>query len=94
MRNASPPHGRRLEPFALAILLLFGAGALRKRRRALRNLLYIGILCVGSAAAIFSLSGCTSHNGFFDQAPQNYSVTITANAGNLQHTDTVTLNVQ
>ncbi|MGD0735468.1 MAG: Ig-like domain repeat protein [Terracidiphilus sp.] len=94
MRNASPPLGRRLEPFALAFLLLFGAGALRKRRRALRNLLYVGILCVGSAAAIFSLSGCGGHNGYFDQAPQNYSVTITATAGSLQHTATVTLNVQ
>jgi hypothetical protein len=94
MRNTSPPPGRRLEPFALAFLLLFGAGALAKRRRAMRNLLYVGILCVGSAAAIFSLSGCGGHNGYFDQAPQNYSVTITATAGSLQHTATVTLNVQ
>ena len=90
----SPPAtGRRMEPFALAFLVLFGAGAMRRNRRALRRSLYVVVLlAVGAAAA--TLSGCGTSNGFFNQAAQNYSVTITATSGTLAHTAAVTLNVQ
>ena len=92
-RAPSPPAESRMAPFALAFLLLFGAGALRKRGRALRRLLCIAALLLGGAAATSILSGCAG-NGFFAQAPQNYSVTITATSGNLQHSATFTVNVQ
>jgi hypothetical protein len=94
-RDASQqPPGRKLEPFALALLLLFGAGSLRRRGRALRNLLSLVLLLLGGAAATLTTSGCGAANGFFNQTPQSYSVTITATSGNLQHATTVTLNVQ
>jgi hypothetical protein len=90
---ARPSVGRRMEPFALAILLLFGIGGLRKRGRNLRRTLGVMVLLLGGAATLV-ISGCGGNNGYFAQAPQNYTVTITATAGNLVHTTTVTLNLQ
>ena len=45
-REPPPSGGRKLAPFALAFLLLFGAGSLRKRGRALRGLLCVLLLLV------------------------------------------------
>jgi hypothetical protein len=78
----------------LALLALIGLGGLRRRGRPLQRFLCIVALLTGGAAATFSLSGCGSGNGFFDQAPQNYTITITATAANLQHSATVMLNLQ
>jgi predicted outer membrane repeat protein len=91
----SPPTSTsgRAAPLALAFLLLFGVGTLRKRTKALRNLLCIAVLLVGGAAAAV-LSGCGGFNGFFAQAPQTYTITLTATAGGLNHSGKVTLNVQ
>ena len=83
-----------MAPLALAALGLLGLGGLRKRGRALKRLLCVIALVAAGAAATLSLSGCGSTTGFFSQAPENYTVTITATAGSLQHTATVTLNVQ
>jgi hypothetical protein len=81
----------RMAPFALAMLLLVGAGRLRRRARALSRMLSVWML----AAAIFTaLAGCGGANGFFNKAPQNYTVTTTALAGTLQHSTTFTLNLQ
>jgi hypothetical protein len=86
-------NGRRFTPFALGFLLLFGTGTLRKRRRALRGLL--SVLALAGLGAMAGLaSGCGGNAGFFAQAPQNYSVTVTAKAANLEHTSTISLNVQ
>jgi Bacterial Ig-like domain (group 3) len=93
VHRETAPSGRKLEPIALGFLLLFGAGALRKRGRALRGLLCVLLLAGASAAAVM-LSGCGTNSGLFAQAPQNYTVTVTATAGNIQHTSTITLNVQ
>ncbi len=87
---ASP--GRKPAPFALAFLLLFGAGALRKRPGILRSLLCMLVLASAGAAATM-VSGCGG-GGFFAQPPQNYTVTVTATAANLQHSTTITLNMQ
>jgi CSLREA domain-containing protein len=95
--NRAPPApspGRRGAPISLALLALFGLGGLRRRGRALKRFLCIVALLTGGAAATLSLSGCGSGNGFFDQAPQNYTITITATAGSLQHSANVMLNVQ
>lgn len=89
----SPPAtGRRVTPFALALLLLFGVGGMRRNGRHLKRLLSLLILLAAGAAAT-AFSGCGG-NGFFTQAPQNYTITITATAGSLEHSATVTLNVQ
>ncbi|MGC2607549.1 MAG: hypothetical protein WA419_18535, partial [Silvibacterium sp.] len=61
--------------------------------RALRGLLCVLLLASAGLAATM-LSGCGSANGFFTQASQNYTMTITVTAGPLEHTTTVTLNVQ
>jgi large repetitive protein len=92
-RESRPSGDRKLAPFALVCLLLFGVGSMRKRRRALRGLFYLLVL-IGAGTATSMMSGCDSPNGFFTQSPQNYTVTITATAGSLEHTTTVTLNVQ
>jgi 6-phosphogluconolactonase (cycloisomerase 2 family) len=86
-------NGRRYTPIALGFLLLFGTGTLRKRRCALRALLSVLVLAgVGAMASL--TTGCGANTGFFAQSPQNYSVTVTAKASNLEHTSTFTLNVQ
>lgn len=89
----APSVGRRVAPFALAFLLLFGMGSLRRNSRNLRRMLFVAALLLGGAATT-TLSGCGGANGFLTLAPQNYTITITATSGNLQHTSTVTLNVQ
>ena len=94
---ASPPTGlpARLVPIALGLLLLplAGAGRMRKHGRRMRNIFYVLVLACSALSATI-LSGCGSGNGFFAQAPQNYNLTITATAGSVQKSATVTLNVQ
>jgi CSLREA domain-containing protein len=95
LEHSQPPSAhRRIAPFTLAFLLLFGVGSLRRRRRALQRMLVLAVLALGCAAAALSVTGCGAPNGYFSQAPQNYSITITATAGPLQHSASVTLNVQ
>lgn len=86
-----PSRGRRMAPFALGFPLLFGAGTLRKRGRKLRGLLCV-LALAGTGAVAGLTTGCGTNSGFFAQAPQNYTVTLTATAANLQHSTTITLN--
>lgn len=89
---SSPATGHRLEPFALALLLLCGMGGMRRYGRNVRRMLAVVILLTAGAAAMV-LTGCAG-NGFFTQSPKSYSVTITATSGTLVHSAAVTLNVQ
>jgi hypothetical protein len=89
---SSPATGRRLEPFALALLFLCGMGGMRRYGRNVRRMLAVVILLTAGAAAMV-LTGCGG-NGFFTQSPKSYSVTITATSGTLVHSAAVTLNVQ
>jgi len=41
-----------------------------------------------------ALTGCGASNGFFGEAQRAYTVILTATSGTVQHTTTVTLNVQ
>jgi probable HAF family extracellular repeat protein len=94
---ASPPTGlpKRIAPFALALLLLplLGAGRMRRHGRRMRQVFCV-LLLAGGALSATVLTGCGSANGFFAQAPQDYKLTITATAGTVQKSATVTLNVQ
>jgi CSLREA domain-containing protein len=91
--NPRSAPGRKLAPFALAFLLLFGVGGLRKSGRKLRGLLCV-LALAGGALLAMGTSGCAGHPGFFAQSPQNYTVTVTATSANLQHSATINLNVQ
>jgi hypothetical protein len=64
---------------------------MRRSGRAVRRLFALVLLLACGAAATL-VSGCGG--GFFAQAPQNYNVTITATSTNLQHSVSVTLNVE
>lgn len=89
----SPPSQTHRAPhFALAFGLLAGLGALRKRARRLRNM-GMALLLLAGGLATFAVSGCGG-SGFFAQSAENYTITVTATAGNLEHTATFTLNVQ
>jgi hypothetical protein len=50
------------------------------------------LLFLAGLAGTGALTGCGSHNGFFGQVPQNYTVNVMATSGTVQHA--VTLNVQ
>jgi Bacterial Ig-like domain (group 3)/MBG domain (YGX type) len=81
-------------PWSLALLLLPLAGARRLRRssRRLQKLLLAAVFLFAGVA----LAGLTGCGGGASAAPQsqNYSITVTAASGPVQHTSTVTLNVQ
>jgi hypothetical protein len=83
--------GRNLSLFALLLLLLSVA---RKRKGMVRRLCLF-LLILGGAATASILTGCgTSSNGFFAQAQQSYTITVTATSGTLQYSSTITLIVE
>ena len=93
---ASNKFERNAASVALGLLLLPFAAARRMRRRATvagRHILRMLVLLAGALTAM-GLTGCGTHNGFFDQAPQTYNLTMTATSGSVQHSVNATLNVQ
>lgn len=93
--HADASHGlhRGGELAALAGLLL--PLCLRRRMRGkLGAKLAVMLLIFGSLAGMGTMIGCGSRNGFLAQAPANYNIVVTATSGTVQHTATVTLNVQ
>jgi sugar lactone lactonase YvrE len=86
--------GRRLAPFALALLLLPFAGRLRRAGRRLSRAVSLLLLLGAGLAAAAGLSGCGSSSGFFGQQQTTYTVTVTGTSGALSHSTTVTLTVE
>jgi len=86
--------GRRLAPFALALLLLPFAGRLRRSAKRLAGTMTLLLMLLGGMFAMTALSGCISGGGWFAQQPQTYTVTATGTSGALSHSSTVTLIVQ
>jgi len=84
----------RLAPFSLALILLPFAGRLRKSGKRLGRLLAVVLLAGAGAATLAGLSGCGSNTGFFAQAQQSYTVTVTVSSGALSHTSNLTLTVE
>jgi hypothetical protein len=76
-------------PLLLGFLLMPLAGMRRVRRHRM-FVLFASVTLVG----VMSLSGCGGQNGFNSQAPENYTITVTAASGQLSHSFNVTLNVQ
>ena len=84
---------RRVPPVVWSILFVPFLGTLRRRNKSLRWT-FCRLLLVGATlAAITGLNGCGSNsNGFFNQSPQTiYPLTVTATAGAVSHSVTVTL---
>jgi hypothetical protein len=86
---------RRLEPFALALLLLPFAGRMRRTGKKLGRAISILLLVVAAITATAGLSGCgASGSGFFAQAPNTYTLTVTGTSGTLSRTTSLTLTVE
>jgi large repetitive protein len=74
-------------------LLLLPIGCRGRTRKRLGQVSLFAFLLIG---VLFSMviTGCGDDSGFLRQEPQNYTLTITATSGPVQHIATVTLNVQ
>ena len=85
-------HGldRGFTPIALSMLLLPFATARRMRKSGRKMLGWLSLLLVVFCGAM-SLSGCA---GSSSAQAKNYTITITATSGAMQHTSTVALQVQ
>ncbi|MGC1364042.1 MAG: hypothetical protein WA826_22945, partial [Silvibacterium sp.] len=77
------------------LLLLPLTGMRKIRRRLSRHLLVILILLAGLGGVV-GLSGCGSPAGMGagGSTPQSYSFTVTASAGSLQHSASLTVEVK
>ncbi|MGC2544486.1 MAG: MBG domain-containing protein, partial [Silvibacterium sp.] len=93
--NTAPPLSERLAPVAFGLLLLPLTGMRKIRRRLSRHLLVILILLAGLGGVV-GLSGCGSPAGMGagGSTPQSYSFTVTASAGSLQHSASLTVEVK
>ena len=87
--------GRKLAPFAFALLLLPFAGRMRRAGKNLGRAISILLLVVAALTATIGLNGCgASSSGFFAQAPKTYTLTVTGTSGTLSRTTSLTLTVE
>ena len=91
-RPARPGHNP--QPFTLALLLFPLAVGLGRSRKQLRRALCLALLLVAGLGATVGLSGCGVPTGYFNQAPQTYTVLVTGASGSLSHAVPVTLTVE
>jgi hypothetical protein len=77
--------------FVLALLFAPFAGR-RTLRRGMKA--WALLLAVLAPMLTLALTGCGAPNGFLKQAPQTYTLTVTASGGGVQHSQAVTLIVQ
>jgi hypothetical protein len=88
----APLFSRTRVPLAIALLLLplIGARRLRRQGRNLSRMLCVLLLLLGMAT--MALSGCGGQTKSATET--NYTLTITATSGNLQHSTDLTLTLQ
>jgi hypothetical protein len=94
-KEVAPPIGRKLAPLALALFLipLLGAGRLRRQGRRLSRLASLLLLLVCTLAGVMmTVTGCGG--AAFKATLQNYTITVTSTSGNVQHSASVTLEVE
>lgn len=84
----------RLPPVLWGALLLPFAIRLRRAGKRLGQTAAWLLLLAAGAISVAGMSGCGSGNGFFGQAQQSYTVTITVTTGALSHSTNVTLTVE
>ena len=90
--SAPSAHNRNSFGGGMVLALLFlPFGFKRSLRKKLNARLLLLLLLMGAAA---TMSGCATGSGFLLQSPQSYTLTVTATAGSLVHSETVTLIVQ
>ena len=80
--------------WALLLLPLTRAHKLRRSGKQMRRMIAMLLFFVAGIVSTLALTGCGSGNGFLGQTPKDYTVTLEATAGSVQHVSTVTLNVQ
>jgi hypothetical protein len=92
-KNSNPLGGGETT-LALAFLLCPLLGVRRVRKNLLaRGMVMVLLLAVGFAG-MASLTGCGTGTGFNGQTAANYTITVTATSGGVQHSFDVNLNVQ
>lgn len=92
----APMTGRHLLPVAFAVLLLpmAGAGRVRRSGRHLGRLLCLCLFALCGVAALGAMTGCGVLVSPAGPPLQNYTVTVTAATGSLQHTADLTVQVK
>jgi hypothetical protein len=91
-KNNSTSFKRAGTTVALGLLILPWFGI--RKRKGLMRMLCVALLLLSGGAFTTLLGGCGSTNGFFGQAQQSYSVTLTATSGSVTQTSVVTLVVE
>jgi len=92
--HSTMPMGRRLAPFALALLLLPFAGRMRRSRKLLGRAVAVMLLLIAGMGAMAGLTGCGYSSGYFGQPQKSYTVTVTGTSGTLSHSTAVTLTIE
>ena len=83
--------GNRAPLLAFVLLPLLGSAGMRRR---LRRGGWLALVLLLSSIAVSGLSACGSSNGFFNQSPQTYNVTLTATSGTATHSSTFPLTLE
>ena len=83
-----------LAPFSLAFILLPFAGRLRRTGKKLGGMISVLLLLIAGMSAMAAMSGCVASTHYNGQDPQTDTVTVTATAGALSHSATVSLTIQ
>ncbi len=90
-----PSSNHRIPTAAWGVLLLPFLGRLRRSGRRMRQMFSLFFACAAALAVTAGLSGCGSNSsGFFANPQHTYSVVVTATAGTVSRSTTVTLIVQ
>ncbi len=83
--------GRKLPPVLWGVLLLPFAGRLRRAGRRMRRAVSLMLLLAASLAVVTALGGCGGGSSSNSSQASDYSITVTATAGAVSNSTTLTL---